>query len=183
MVSTVQSKPPSQMVSRSHPCVEYQPSTNVELELRYRYDTHFIFFFPSNLLLSEATVRPAGRGGSGGASGARTSTAVVSGSPFKLGSWETSCSTSWSLEAETPPLALAPVLDLAGFGFEFEGLSSALRGSSVGSGSFFGDNPILYSGWWSDSIQRRRPRCTPRSPAISSLTDQFEDYIVVHTSR
>ena len=70
-----------------------------------------------------------------------------------------------SLEVDTPPLALAIFLDLVGFGFEFDlGLSSASRASSVG---FFGESSILYSGWWSDSTQRRRPRCTPRSPAIS----------------
>ena len=174
--------------------------------------THFIFFFPSNLLLREATVRPVGRGGGGGASGARASTwvtdgvsgggidgrprapgvtaaaaefflprrrgvpstsdlvvetagrtdvassggnvgacsrrrvAVASEGPFKLGSSSASCSASWSesisLEAETP---LPFFLDLLGFGFDL-GLSSAFRGSSLGSGSFFGDISIRYSG-------------------------------------
>jgi hypothetical protein len=55
--------------------------------------THFIFFFPSNLLLREAIVRPAGSGGGGGASGARARTRVtdgvsgggVDGSPRVLG--------------------------------------------------------------------------------------------------
>jgi hypothetical protein len=41
--------------------------------------THFIFFFPSNLLLREAIVRPAGSGGGGGASGAGARTRVTDG--------------------------------------------------------------------------------------------------------
>lgn len=41
--------------------------------------THFIFFFPSSLLLREAAVRPAGRGGGSGASGARESAWVTEG--------------------------------------------------------------------------------------------------------
>lgn len=160
--------------------ISHQPKPN--LYYATGFVTHFIFFFPSNLLLREATVRPAGSGGGGGASGARARTRVtdgVSGSgvngrpsapdgPVRTAS----CSTSWfvsmiSLEAETPPLALAFFLDLVGFDFEFDlGLSSDFSRSSVG---FFGDRPIVYSGWWSDSTQRRRPRCTPRSPAISSF--------------
>jgi hypothetical protein len=43
------------------------------------YATHFIFFFPSNLLLREAIVRPAGSGGGGGASGARARTRITDG--------------------------------------------------------------------------------------------------------
>lgn len=144
--------------------------------------THFIFFFPSNLLLREAIVRPAGSGGGGRASGGRARTRVtdgVSGSgvdgrprapdgPVRTAS----CSTSWfvsmiSLEIERPLLALAFFLDLMGFDFGFDlCLPLDSSGSSLG---FFGDRPIPYSGWWSDSTQRRRPRCTPRSPAISSF--------------
>ena len=41
--------------------------------------THFIFFFASNLLLREATVRPAGSGGGGGASGAGARARVTDG--------------------------------------------------------------------------------------------------------
>ena len=44
-----------------------------------RFVTHFIFFFPSNLLLREAIVRPAGSGGGGGASGAGARTRVTDG--------------------------------------------------------------------------------------------------------
>ena len=236
MVSTVQTKPPSLKASRSHPCVEcchHQPMPN--LDYVSGFVTHLTFFFPSNLLLRAAIVRPAGSGGGGGASGARARTrvtdgvsgdgidgrprvpdmpvradavflslsrrrgvpntsdlvvetegrtdvtswvglaAVASGIPFRLGSSSASISTSWSesmisLEVDTPPLALAFFLDLVGFGFEFDlDLSSAFRESSVESGRFFGDIPILYSGWWSDTIQRRRPRCTPMSPATSSF--------------
>lgn len=84
--------------------------------------------------------------------------------PFKLGSSSASASTSLSesisVEAEIP-LDFLPDLGL--------GLSLALRGSALGSGSFSGDISIRYSGWWSESTQRRRPRCTPRSPAKSQI--------------
>jgi hypothetical protein len=79
-VSTVQSKPPSPKVSRTHPCVgilNHQPMPN--LDHVTGFVTHFIFFLLSNLLLREAIVRPAGSGGGGGASGAGARTRVTDG--------------------------------------------------------------------------------------------------------
>jgi hypothetical protein len=84
--------------------------------------------------------------------------------PFKLGSSSASGSTSLSESISAGaeiPLDFLPDLGLA--------LALALRGSALGSGSFSGDISIRYSGWWSESTQRRRPRCTPRSPAMSQI--------------
>jgi hypothetical protein len=81
MVSTVQSKPPSLTGSRSHPCLNFYFERINERRLGPEqpvFCTYLIFFFPSNRLRREATVRPAGRGG-GATSGARERTWVTDG--------------------------------------------------------------------------------------------------------
>jgi len=118
--------------------------------------------------------------------------AFPSGRPFRLGSSSAApSSTSWSesvsilSEAETP-LTLSPDSAKFDLGLDLRlgvDLSSAFRGSSEGPGSFFGDISIRNSGWCCESTQRRRPRCTPRSPARLSLLDYFEDLTAVHTNR
>jgi len=50
-----------------------------DLDYATGFITHFTFCFPSNLLLREATVRPAESGGGGGASGTRARTRVTDG--------------------------------------------------------------------------------------------------------
>jgi hypothetical protein len=57
--------------------ISHQPTPS--LDYATGFVTHFIFFFPSNLLLREAIVRPAGSGGGGGASGAGARTRVTDG--------------------------------------------------------------------------------------------------------
>jgi hypothetical protein len=158
-------------------------------------------FFPFNRLLRELMVRPAGRGGGGGASGARESILVTEGvrgggglegrptgpgvavlaaaagrednassggvgtrlrRPFKVGSSSAAGSPSWSesISAEVGA-PLASFLDFAGVAL----LPLAFRLSAAGAGGFFGDTSMRNSGSCSDRTHRRRPRCTPRSPA------------------
>ena len=57
--------------------ISHQPTPN--LDYATGFVTHFIFFLLSNLLLREATVRPAGSGGGGGAPGAGARTRVTDG--------------------------------------------------------------------------------------------------------
>ena len=110
---------------------------------------------------------------------------VAPASPFELlGSSSASGSASWSestaaAEAETA-LALFPVTGFVDFDLGLD-LPSAVCGSAVGSGSFFGDVSMRYSGWCSDSIQRSTPRCTPRSPSKVSL-GRFEPSAKKHTN-
>jgi len=86
--------------------------------------------------------------------------------PFKVGSSSAAGSPSWSesIRAEVG-VFLTGFLDFAGVDLSLALPSAAFRGSAAGSGSFFGDTSMRYSGWCSDNTQRRRPRCTPRSPA------------------
>ena len=158
--------------------------------------TYLTLFFPFNRLLREAMVRPVGRGGGGGASGARESTWVTEGvsggglegrprgpgvavlaatagreddassgggvgtRPFKVGSSSAASSASWSESISSEVGApLAIFLDFADVDLPPFFLSA------MGAGGFFGDTSMRNSGWWSDRTHRRRPRCTPRSPA------------------
>ena len=173
---------------------------SIDQTLIKAYSTHLtlFFFFPFKRLLRELMVRPAGRGGGGGASDARESTRVTEGvsggglegrprgpgvavlvgreddtssgavcgtrlrRPFKVGSSSAAGSPSWSESTSAEVgVVLASFLDFAGVDL----LPSAFCGPAAGSGSFFGDTLRRNSGSCSDNTHRRRPRCTPRSPA------------------
>lgn len=79
--SKIPSMPPFPMASgwRLYISKNASISNNMETFAPNHGPTHLIFFFPSNRLLREATVRPAGRGGGGAASGARERTWVIDG--------------------------------------------------------------------------------------------------------